>query len=63
MDKELVFCLNGGCEKRHCLCHPSGRHWRSADRRMSCRHGHFGGETPCEGYVPRYERHKYNIDY
>lgn len=65
--KELIFCLNEACSKRHCLCHQRQRHWKD----LSVLDGGtvrpesvlFVGNTPCKGYIPQYERRKYNIKY
>lgn len=63
--RELRYCLNEACHKRHCLCHPSQRHWKDPAKRGREERPepvfHDGG-TPCGGYIPLFERKKYNIN-
>ena len=65
--KELILCLNEACSKRHCLCHQRQRHWKDPPKTdgETIRAGQalFEGNTPCKGYIPQYERKKFNINY
>lgn len=65
--KELIFCLNEACSKRHCLCHQRQKHWTAPSKKdgetVRPESVLFVGNTPCKGYVPQYERKKYGINY
>lgn len=65
--KELIFCLNEACSKRHCLCHQRKKHWKDPSKKdgetVRPESVLFVGNTPCKGYVPQYERKKYGINY
>ena len=65
--KELIFCLNEACSKRHCLCHQRKKHWKDPSKKdgetVRPESVLLDGNTPCKGYVPQYERKKYNINY
>lgn len=61
--KELTYCTNTRCWKEHCLCHYSREHWKDKDKRLEVDVKFNDGKTPCEGYIPQFERKKYNIKF
>ena len=60
--RELFFCQNASCQRRHCLCHPDGRHWRDLSLWGAPR-ATFDGITPCGGYISVKDRRLYGIGY
>ena len=65
--EELILCLNEACSKRHCLCHQRQKHWKDPSKKdgetVRPEPVLFNGNTPCKGYIPQYERKKYNVNY
>jgi hypothetical protein len=64
--RDLKYCLNEACSKKHCLCHQRQKHWKDPsvlDGGTARASALLDGNTPCKGYVPQYERRKYNIKY
>lgn len=65
--RDLKYCLNEDCSKRHCLCHQRQRHWKDPSKKdgeiVRPESVLLDGNTPCKGYIPQYERKKYNINY
>ena len=47
--KELILCLNDPSKKDGETVRPES--------------ALFDGNTPCKGYIPQYDRKKYNINY
>jgi hypothetical protein len=63
--RDLKYCLNEACSKKHCLCHQRQKHWTSSSKTGGETRATalFEGRTPCKGYIPQYDRKKYNINY
>ena len=64
--KELIYCTNTECGKKHCLCHSDNKHWAEINKRATLdgiiiRKEYNDGITPCKGYISRIKRNKYNI--
>ena len=59
--------FNEACSKRHCLCHQRQKHWKDPSKKdgetVRPESVLFNGNTPCKGYIPQYERKKYNVNY
>lgn len=56
--RDLKYCLNEACSKKH---------WKDPSKKdgetIRPESVLFVGNTPCKGYIPQYERKKYNINY
>ena len=56
--KELILCLNEACSKKHWTA-PSKKDGETVRPESAL----LDGNTPCKGYIPQYDRKKYNINY